>query len=41
MIFISYRQEDTKAEVTHLSDRLINRYGKEKIFVDFNNIPPR
>ncbi len=40
MIFISYRQEDTKAEVTHLSDRLINRYGKEKIFVDFNNIPP-
>lgn len=40
MIFISYRREDTKEVVTHLAQRLKDRYGSDKIFVDFNDIAP-
>ncbi len=40
MIFISYRREDSKAEVTHLHRRLTERFGEEHVFVDFNDIPP-
>src|SRR5579883_504091 len=39
MIFISYRREDAKAEVTHLARRLKERYGDEQVFVDFYDIP--
>jgi hypothetical protein len=40
MIFISYRREDTKAEVTNLHRRLVERYAEEQVFVDYNDIPP-
>lgn len=40
MIFISYRREDTKAEVGHLHRLLGNRYGKDQVFADFSeNLP--
>ncbi len=38
MIFISYRREDTKAEVTNLALRLKARYGQPNVFVDFSDI---
>lgn len=38
MIFISYRREDTKAEVTNLALRLKARYGEQNVFVDFGDI---
>jgi tetratricopeptide (TPR) repeat protein len=38
MIFISYRREDTKAEVTNLALRLKARYGQQNVFVDFSDI---
>jgi hypothetical protein len=38
-IFISYRRADAAALVGHLYDRLINRYGRECIFRDVDNIP--
>jgi Flp pilus assembly protein TadD len=40
MIFISYRREDTKGEVTHLHRRLVQRYGEGRVFVDYDDIPP-
>jgi hypothetical protein len=40
MIFISYRREDTRAEVTNLHRRLLERYGEERVFVDFEDIAP-
>jgi len=40
MIFISYRHEDTKAEVTNLHRRLVERFGEEQVFVDYRDIPP-
>ena len=40
MIFINYRHEDSKAEVTHLFSRLVDRYGEPHVFVDFRNIKP-
>src|SRR5262249_30793004 len=40
MIFISYRREDTRAEVTNLHRRLVERFGDALVFVDFNDIPP-
>ena len=40
MIFISYRREDSKAEVTNLYRRLVERFGEDHVFVDFNDIPP-
>lgn len=40
MIFISYRREDTKAEVTNLALRLKARYGEQSVFVDFSDIAP-
>src|SRR5436190_16652799 len=38
-IFISYRRADAAALVGHLYDRLIDRYGRECIFRDVDNIP--
>src|SRR6266508_2065309 len=39
MIFISYRRDDAKAVVTNLHQRLVERYGKDKVFVDYRDIP--
>jgi len=40
MIFINYRNEDTNAVVTHLYHRLVEHFGEEPVFVDFNDITP-
>lgn len=40
MIFICYRREDTKAEVTNLHRRLVERFGEASVFVDFTDIQP-
>ena len=39
MIFISYRREDSRAEVEHLHKRLSDRYGNKQVFVDVKDIP--
>lgn len=38
MIFISHRREETKSFVTNLHQRLLDRYGKNSVFIDFNDI---
>jgi hypothetical protein len=38
-ITISYRRDDTGPVTGRLSDRLVDRYGADSIFVDIDNIP--
>ena len=38
-ISISYRRDDTGPVTGRLSDRLIDRYGAQSIFVDIDSIP--
>ncbi|MEY2584161.1 MAG: hypothetical protein QOD80_187 [Verrucomicrobiota bacterium] len=40
MIAISYRREDSLPITGRLYDRLQARFGKEKVFMDFDSIPP-
>lgn len=40
MIFMSYRRDDTNAEVTHLSQELIRRYGDHQVFVAPSSLQP-
>ena len=39
-IFISYRREDTAGYAGRVSDRLSQRFGSEKIFIDVDTIEP-
>ncbi len=40
MIFVSYRHEDTQVFVTDLHNRLSQKFGDSRVFVDFNGIQP-
>lgn len=37
-IFVSYRREDTFAYAGRLYDHLVNRFGKQNVFMDVDNI---
>ena len=39
-IFISYRREESAGEAGRLADRLIQKYGSEKLFMDIDSIDP-
>jgi hypothetical protein len=39
-IFISYRRDDSSGHALHLHDRLSQRFGRERIFMDIDAIPP-
>ncbi len=39
-IFISYRQADNRPFVLRIRDWLIQRYGRDNVFMDFDNLPP-
>jgi TIR domain len=39
-IFISYRREDSAAYAGRLYDQLVNRFGKDKVFMDVDTIEP-
>src|SRR4051812_34526081 len=39
-IFISYRKQDSEAEVTHLYEDLKRRYGTSKVFLDSRTLVP-
>lgn len=39
-IFISYRREDSSAYAGRIYDHLTNRFGKENVFMDVDNIEP-
>lgn len=39
-IFICYRREDSQALAGRLFDRLVTRYGRERVFRDINAIDP-
>jgi len=38
-IFISYRRDDTLAFTGRLHDKLTDRFGRDQVFMDFDNIP--
>lgn len=40
MIFVSYRHEGTQVFVTDLHNRLSQKFGDSRVFVDFNGIQP-
>lgn len=39
-IFISYRQADNPDFVARIRDWLMNKYGRDHVFMDFDSIPP-
>jgi hypothetical protein len=39
MIVISYRREDSKWIAGRIFDRLVSHYGRNKVFMDIDNIP--
>lgn len=39
-VFISYRREDTTSEAGRLTDHFIKRWGRDRIFLDIDSIPP-
>ncbi|MFN8530217.1 MAG: toll/interleukin-1 receptor domain-containing protein [Anaerolineae bacterium] len=39
-IFVSYRQADNADFVYRIRDWLINRYGADNVFIDFDGLPP-
>ena len=39
-IFISYRRADSSESAGRIYDRLIERYGRERVFKDVDSIPP-
>lgn len=39
-IFISYRQSDNRAFVVRIRDWLVNKYGRDNVFMDFDTLPP-
>ena len=39
-IFVSYRREDAAAQAGRIADRLIARFGLERVFVDIDSIEP-
>ena len=39
-IFISYRRADSASETGRIYDRLVERYGRERVFKDVDSIPP-
>ena len=39
-IFLSYRREETEHAAGRLGDRIAQRFGPEKLFVDVDSIPP-
>ncbi len=39
-IFISYRQSDNRAFVVRIRDWLVNNYGRDNVFMDFDTLPP-
>lgn len=39
-IFVSYRRDDTEVLTGRLCDRLKDRFGRDSVFVDIDNIPP-
>jgi len=39
-VFISYRREDTKGFARALKTELASRYGKDRVFMDLDNISP-
>jgi hypothetical protein len=39
-VFLSYRREDTQWAAARISDRLVQRYGRENVFRDLDAIPP-
>ena len=39
-IFISYRREDTSGHAGRLCDNLVERFGKDRIFMDIDTIEP-
>ncbi|MCK4814590.1 toll/interleukin-1 receptor domain-containing protein, partial [bacterium] len=39
-IFISYRREESAGEAGRLADRLIQKHGSEKLFMDIDSIDP-
>jgi TIR domain/PDZ domain len=40
MIFVNYRRDDSKGMAGRLHDRLAEAFGRKKIFMDVDNIPP-
>jgi hypothetical protein len=39
LLDVSYRRDDTGRVTGRLSDRLIDRYGADSIFIDIDSIP--
>src|SRR5437773_1614142 len=39
-VFINYRREDTRHAAGRLYDRLIQRFGKDHVFMDIDQIEP-
>lgn len=39
-VFISYRREDSGGYTGRLHDRLVDRWGADRVFLDIDNIPP-
>lgn len=39
-IFVSYRRDDSSGHAGRLSDRLVEHFGKERIFMDIDTIEP-
>jgi hypothetical protein len=39
-IFISYRREDSGGYTGRLHDRLVQEWGKDRVFIDIDNIEP-
>ena len=39
-IFISYRRDDSSGHAGRLFDKLVDRFGKDRIFMDIDTIEP-
>ena len=39
-IFLSYRRDDSSGHTGRIYDRLAERLGEQRVFLDIDNIPP-
>src|SRR6185503_17696674 len=39
-IFVSYRRDDSSGHAGRLSDKLVNHFGEDQIFIDIDTIQP-
>jgi len=40
LIFMSYRRDDSLGSTGRMYDHLVERFKKEKVFIDVDTIPP-